>query len=243
VTAEKVRLRIVSAAASPIVAEFGLYLLPDMIEEPSIERDAQGVVTLHAHGTGIALFYTVDGQPPTSSSQRYTEPFSLPGAATVRAIAKRAEGGSTSAIVSRDFDVAPKNWRVIAATGDKPDNLIKGGPFFGNAHAPVTIVIDLGQAHALRGFTLTPVSEAEMNDATVPDAAPPASFTAWVGDDGRNWGEPAGQGEFANIAANRSAQVIRFAMPRSGRYLRLELPRAVQESSVVAIGGIGVLTR
>ena len=36
VTTRKVRLRIIKAAASPVVSEFGLYLLSDLPEEPSI---------------------------------------------------------------------------------------------------------------------------------------------------------------------------------------------------------------
>jgi alpha-L-fucosidase len=45
VTTRKARLRIIKAAASPVVSEFGLFLLPDLLEEPSIDRDTQGMVT------------------------------------------------------------------------------------------------------------------------------------------------------------------------------------------------------
>jgi hypothetical protein len=41
------------------------------------------------------------------------------------------EGSGQSAVVSREFDVAPEDWRVISATGDKPDNLVRGGVFLG----------------------------------------------------------------------------------------------------------------
>src|SRR6202030_1528801 len=114
------------------------------------------------------------------------------------------EGGEQSADVSREFDVAPKDWRVISATGDKPDNLVKGGVFLGQANTPVYIVIDLGQAYDLRGFTLKPVSDRTLFSTTPAEVGPPARFTAWVSADGQPWGEPAGTGEFANIAVNRS---------------------------------------
>jgi alpha-L-fucosidase len=39
-TTRKVRLRIIKAAASPVLAEFGLYLLPYLVEEPSIDWDS-----------------------------------------------------------------------------------------------------------------------------------------------------------------------------------------------------------
>lgn len=86
------------------------------------------------------------------------------------------EGSGQSAVVSREFDVAPADWRVICATGDKPDN-------------------------------------------------------------------PAGTGEFADIAVNRSAQAIRFDAPHSGSYLRLLLPHATQGRRIIGINGIGILTR
>jgi alpha-L-fucosidase len=145
--------------------------------------------------------------------------------------------------VSREFDVAPKDWRVICATGDKPDNLVKGGVFLGQANTPVSIVIDMGQVYDLRGFTLEPVSDRTLSSTTAAEVGPPARFTAWVSTDGQTWGEPAGKGEFANIAANRSAQAIRFDVPHSGRYLRLLLPNATQAKPLIGIGGIGILTR
>jgi alpha-L-fucosidase len=241
-TTRKVRLRIIKAAASPVLAEFGLYLLPHLVEEPSIDRDPQGMVTLRAQAPGTTVFYTLDGSQPNSASHRYTAPFALPTGGTVRALAVSTEGGEQSALVSREFDVAPKDWRVISATGDKPDNLVKGGVFLGQANTPVSIVIDLGQAYDLRGFTLKPVSDRTLISATAAEVGPPARFTAWVSTDGQTWGEPAGMGEFANIAVSRSGQAIRFDAPHSGRYLRLLLPHAIQDKPIIGIGGIGILT-
>jgi alpha-L-fucosidase len=243
VTAQKVRLRIVKASASPVLAELGLYLLPELVEEPAIERDTQGIVSLRASGHGLALFYTLDGSQPSPASNRYGAPFALPAGGTVRALAVKTAGGTQSAVASREFDVAPKDWRVIAATGDKPQNLIEGRTFLGPANSPVSIVLDLGQSHALKGFTLKPVVDHSITVTAAAQMGPPARFTAWVSADGQAWGEPAGSGEFANIAASRSVQRIRFDAPRHGRYLRLELPRAVQEKTMIGIGGIGIITR
>ena len=72
---------------------------------------------------------------------------------------------------------------------------------------------------------------------------PPAVFTAWLSDDAKTWGEPIASGEFPNIAANRGEQKIRFAAPRRGRYLRLNLPRAVQDKPIIAVASVGILTR
>jgi len=243
VTTNKVRFRIIEAAASPVLSEFGLYLLPDLIMEPSIERDPQGMVTLRTDNQEVAVFYSVDGSQPTQTSQRYSAPFALPAGGTVRALAIRTATGTRSAVASRDFDLSPRAWRVLSATGDKPQNLIEGRTFLGHANAPVNIVIDLGQSYDLKGFTLKPVVDHTITIATAQQMGPPARYTAWVSADGHTWGAPAGSGEFANIAASRAAQRIRFDAPRAGRYLRLELPSAVQNKTTIGIGGIGVLTR
>jgi len=145
--------------------------------------------------------------------------------------------------VSRDFDIAPRDWRVIAASGDKPDNLIKGGEFLGQANASVSVVIDLAQAYDLRGFTLKPLSDLTLTSSTAALVGPPACFVAWVSMDGQTWGKPAGEGEFANIAANRSLQAVLFDAPVSGRYLHLVLPRAIQDKPIIGLAGIGILTR
>jgi len=183
----------------------------------------------------------LDGSQPNTSSYRYTVPFALPTAGIVRALA--AAGGVHSGIVSRQFDVAPRDWRVVSATGDEPENLVKGGAFFGRTNTPVSIVIDLGKNYDLRGFTLKPVFDHTIGSATAAEIGPPARFTVWVSTDGQTWDEPVATGEFPNIAMNRAAQAIRFDVPHAGRYLRLLLPQATQNKPVIAVGGIGILTR
>jgi alpha-L-fucosidase len=243
VTTNKVRLRIVAAAASPVLAEFGLYLLPDLVEEPLIERDARGMVTLRSNRRDVTLFYTVDGTEPGPESRRYSAPFALPAGGVVRSLAVRKASGARSAVAKREFDLSAKDWRIVSATGDQPQRLIEGGTFLGRANSPVSIVIDLGQSYDLHGFTLRPVVDYTITVTTAEQMGPPARFTAWVSADGRTWGAPAGSGEFANIAASRAAQRVRFDTSQRGRYLRLELPQAVQNKTIIGIGGIGVLTR
>jgi alpha-L-fucosidase len=249
-----VRLRIQKAEASPVVSEFGLYLLPSLLEEPSIDRDTQGMVTLSGQSPGTDIYYTLDGSQPNTASPRYTTPFSLTTGGTVRAVAIRTAdgdraatggvpGGERSAVVSREFDIAPRDWRVISASGDQPDNLIKGGEFLGHPNAPVSVVIDLAQTYDLRGFTLKPLYDLSLTSATAAMVGPPARYIAWVGKDDQTWGKPAGEGEFANIAASRAVQAVRFDAPVSGRYLRLVLPRAIQDKPIIGLAGIGVLTR
>ncbi len=243
VTARKVRLRFTRAAASPVIAEFSLYRLPDLVEEPMIQRDPAGLVTLRPATAGDRIVYTLDGSAPDASSPVYSQPIPLPDGGTVRALAIKPASGALSEVTRRDFDVAPGRWTVVGANGDAPAGLLNGDGFRGNPGKPVDIVIDLAQAYPLKGFTLTPLTSRVLGVAMAREIGPPAGFTAWVSADGTNWGEPAATGEFSNIAASRAEQTIGFTAPHPGRYLRLHLPRAVQDKPIIAVGGIGILTR
>jgi len=141
-------------------------------------------VTLRAQAPGTAIFYTLDG---SNQHRLIAIPhlFALPTAGTVRALAVITEGGEQSAVVSREFDVAPKDWRVLSPTGNTPDNLFRGGVFLGQVNTPVNIVIDMGQVYELRASP-----QAHLGPYLISTAAtavgPPARFTAWVSTDGQS---------------------------------------------------------
>lgn len=244
VTTKTVRLRILSAAAAPVIRNFGLFRLPDILEEPAIRRDAQGLVTLKSPAEGLEVRYTLDGSIPGAASPLYTVPFPLPDGGTIRAVTRRAQTGIVSSAVTREFDVSPARWSVVSTNGSQPENLLTGGTFSGQANAPLDIVLDLGQSYDLTGFTLKPAAQdISLGVDAVARMAPPAGYELWLSNDGQNWSTPVATGEFSNIAASRAEQKIRFDVPHAGRYLRLHLPRAVQDKPVVMIGGLGILTR
>ena len=242
VTAREIRLRITKAAASPVISEFSLYRLPDIVEEPAIGRDDNGLVTLRGARPGLRLLYTLDGSSPTANSTPYTAPFALPDGGTIRAMAITPTSGVSSAVSSADFDIASGRW-TATVDGQPARGLFDGSGISGGEGQGVDIIIDLAQACDLKGFTLTPQTAARNDIARTEKVGPPAHFTAWISDDGKTWNDPVADGEFANIAASRVTQNIRFAAPHHGRYLRLHLPRAVPGKSIIAIGEVGVLTR
>ncbi|MFT4077394.1 MAG: alpha-L-fucosidase [Asticcacaulis sp.] len=239
VTTSRVRLRILTAAASPIMGNFGLFRLPAVVEEPLISRDAQGVVSLKAVPDDLQIYFTVDGTTPSLTSPLYAAPIALPDGGTVKAIAVSPHTGATSAATTVSFDLAPVGWRIVSASVDEPGKLLTGGTVKGQAGQAVELVIDLGADYGLKGFTLKPPSPP--NHPT-PDLGAPAGFIASVSVDGQVW-KPALTGEFSNIAANRAIQQLHFAETINGRYFKLVLPRAVLDRPVVAFDGIGVITR
>ncbi|MEJ2443825.1 MAG: alpha-L-fucosidase [Exilibacterium sp.] len=238
VATDKIRLRTLSAAASPALSSFHLYLLPAIVEEPSIKRAADGTVTIESAEDSVEILYSLDGQAPSAV---YSTPVSLGEGGTLKALARR--GDNESAVVTVDFDVAPLNWKIIRANGEGSDAILsryKGwnaAAFTGPPGQAVEIVLDVARSYKLKGFTLQPASQNPYG------AGPPAAFTAWVSENLNDWGAPVAQDEFSNIAANRSEQYIRFETAKAGRYLKIRLPKAVNGLEVIAVGGIGIITR
>jgi alpha-L-fucosidase len=244
VTASKVRLRILTAAASPVIGNFGLFLMPPVLEEPVIRRDAKGMVTITATGAGQNLFYTVDGSEPAPGATVYQTPFAMTRGGIIKAIARDARTGVTSAATTVELDVSPVNWTVIKSNIDTPEALLKGETFTGPDGQPIEAVIDLGETLDIKGFVLAPpVQNISLGIDRVNRMGPPAGYEVWVSADGTEWGDVSAEGEFSNIAANRTGQRIRFATPKAGRYVRIRLPHAVQDKPVIAVGKIGIITR
>jgi alpha-L-fucosidase len=147
-----------------------------------------------------------------------------------------------SAVVAQTFDVSPARWTVVSTNGEKAADLLAGGKFVGPNNQPLEIVLDLAQNYNLNGFTLKPIGQ-NLSVDEITRMGPPAGYEIWLSADGQEWGAPVASGEFSNIAASRSEQKIRFDTPHEGRFLRLRLPRAVQDKPVIVFAGFGILTR
>ncbi|MBX2859347.1 MAG: alpha-L-fucosidase [Cellvibrionaceae bacterium] len=238
VSAQQVRLRILNASAAPVISDFNLFLLPNIVEEPTISRSAEGSVELRSADEGTQLLYSIDGSPPALN---YTGPIALLSGGTVKAQAVKAN--TRSAITTADFDVSTLHWKILSPA-DKNAAVLLQGLSGWNAPAytselgqPIELVIDLAQSYSLKGFTLRPAAQNPYN------AGPPANYSAWVSDKPDRWHSVAESGEFSNIAANRGEQRIKFSQTHTGRYLKLSLPRAVADLKQIAVGGIGIITR
>jgi len=201
-----------------------------------------GQVTIKAAGPGQHIAYTLDGSAPSTTATAYEAPFALPDGGTVRAVAIKTASGAMSGVVTADFDAASGSW-AVTADGAAAPGLLDGSGADGKAGQPMEIVLDLGHPYVLNGFTLTPANVQRIDVATAEKMGPPGFFTAWVSDDGKTWGDPVASGEFANIAASRAVQKVRFAAPHKARYLRINLPRAVLDKPIITVAGVGILTR
>lgn len=237
VTAQKVRLRILKAAASPVISEFSLYRLPAIVEDPVISRDDQGTVTITA-GADCRIVYSIDGSVPATV---YDGPVALPGGGTVRAMATRTATGQDSAVISIDYDVVKTGWRIVSSNGDAPNVLLTwdespdGDMCSAPARQPLDVVIDLGQIYDLQGFTL------QRGQWMLYGGAAPAAYSVWVSEDGQTWGDPAAEGDCSQLVNCRSLRRFPFAQSHRGRYLRVHLPKAVNAKPIVSIARIGIV--
>lgn len=134
--------------------------------------------------------------------------------------------------------LARTGWRIVAASAPGGEALFDDdiatvwtapAPLPGK---PAYVTIDLGHAHDLAGFSLTPTRTA------TDGAAPPSRYVAETSVDGRAWTAGAA-GEFANIAYARATQRIAFAAPRAARYLRLTLPALATPDARIAVAEVG----
>ncbi len=233
-TAAKLRLRVVQAAACPAISEIALFAMPAELEDPVITRSRDGAVRITTSRPGPALLCTTDGSEPGPTSPRFDQPIALPRGGVVKARVLLPDG-RMGAVVSETFGLATAGWTILG--GDRQAaRLIDGDGATAWTMAgapPQSVVIDLGAEETVRGITLLPRQDG-VTDGT------PDRYEVAVSADGGQWSEPVAAGEFANIRANPVRQVVTFATPATGRFMRLAITRTVDGGKPV-IAELGVL--
>ena len=94
----KVRLRILKSPVSIALSDFGLFKEPAHLTVPNVTRDLKGNVTISTAAPVSAMYYTLNGQAPTTKSLVYRKPFLLQEGGIVRAIA--VEGKTSSEAIT-----------------------------------------------------------------------------------------------------------------------------------------------
>jgi alpha-L-fucosidase len=248
VESNRVRVRVLGSRVRPTLAEVGVYLHPERAVPPRIARDRSGNVSLTAADSTARILYTLDGSEPGEGSKPYSGSFALPDGGIVKA---RVAGGGAipSAVASATFDVCKANWRVVSVSSEQADadegaaNVIDDDPdtIWHSRYSPETaspphqIVIDLGQALTLRGYTYLPRHTGPVNGTVV-------KHEFYVSADGATW-ERAESGEFANIKNNPTEQRVMFDKPRTARFIKFVALSEVNGRPWGSAAEIGVVTR
>lgn len=242
VKATALRLAIEDAKGPPLISNLEIYRAPNLLVQPTIERNRKGVVSISVPDTAIELFYTLDGSTPTKNSQKYQAPFIVQTPTILNAIAYDSKSDMTSEPVSRRFDIPKAAWKVVSVSSgtmeaiqnvmDEDLNTVWATD--NKTPGPQEISIDLGAVYSVNGFTYWPNQE-RYPYGIVTD------YSFYVSSNGILWNLVA-EGEFSNVVNSRLEQEVRFAETKT-RYIKLKARKTAAEDPRASFAEIGVLTK
>ena len=220
VMASKFRIDFKEAKGPLVISNIELYRAPNFLISPTIQRDVEGMVSMQVPDDRVKIYFTLDGSEPTVNSESYTGPFAIDAPGTVRAIAVDPDKGKKTEPVSKYFDIPKKDWKVISTSSGEMatvDQIIDEDPntFWATDEGvkkPQEVIIDLGHAYQLTGFTYWPIQE-RYPFGIITD------YEFSTSTDNRNW-KIAARGEFSNIVNSRLEQTVTFKKT-AARYIKL----------------------
>ncbi|MGV3556705.1 alpha-L-fucosidase [Larkinella arboricola] len=242
----KVRVTILESNACPVLAECALYKATELLSNPEIMRNKQGLVTITSEVADPVIRYTTDGSEPTLASTRYTAPFNYAKGGTIKAKAFIKNGAESSETVPASFDLAPEKWSVVAsddrlrnaasrAIDSNPRTIWQTGRQEGSAKYPHELVVNLGETLNLKGFTYTPRQDGQ-NGGTI------YQYSFYVSENGTDWKPVLEKQAFANIRNNPVKQEVPFASPQKAKFIKLVALSSVNENENWASAAeVGVL--
>ncbi|WP_425236042.1 alpha-L-fucosidase [Ulvibacterium sp.] len=241
VEATGIRINFLEVKGPLAIANLELYRAPNLLVPPQIKRNKNGLVTLEVPDDAVEIRYTLDGSEPSKTSTKYSGPFLLSTPASVKAITVDPNIGDHSAVGTKHFDIAKKDWKVLhvssgdlsrASTSIDDDSDTFWATEEGSS-TPQEIVIDLGKVYDLTGFTYWPIQERyPFGIVTVYEFSTSRNSVDW---------KTTATGEFGNVVNNRIEQRVDFT-PAKARYIKLKGVQVDGPDFRTSFGEIGVLT-
>ncbi|MFK7843992.1 MAG: discoidin domain-containing protein, partial [Rhodothermales bacterium] len=247
VNATGIRVNILEAKGSPAISNLALYHAPHVLAQPVPKRNKAGMVSFEVSDKNIEVYYTRDGTTPTRESSRYAEAFLVDGPTMLKAISVDPSDDLQTEAITKYFDLNKKEWKVTSvSSGDASEavHMIDDNPetFWATAEdvkSPQEVIIDLGSAYELKGFTYWPIQE-RWSFGIITD------YEFSVSSDSRRWRLVA-SGEFSNVLNNPIEQTVRFdAAP--ARFIKIKALKVGKGQSGTegdyraSFGEIGVIT-
>ena len=229
--ARGLRVRFLDARGPLCINNIEAFLAPVLMVEPSIRRNAEGMVFISGP-QGAEIHYTTDGSQPTAESPKFTEPFMMARKGTVRAITVDPTLGKVSPVASRQFDIPTAGFKVVKPAGETALTAFDGNPstaWYLLLSKSRELVIDLGETYTLKGVTYAP-------DANRWGMGPVSKYRILV--DGRE----VAKGEFSNIKANPIEQIVAFAEPVKGRQVTFVVDATADDAASASFAEVTVLT-
>jgi alpha-L-fucosidase len=240
VISSQIRLNIINSKACPVISNIGVYKAPKVIVEPVIRRNKIGVVSIQGFDTGLDIYYTIDGNNPTVQSLLYTESFLLNKKATVKAIVVDPGSKAGSPISEAQFDISKENWKLVGAfeSVEQSRFIFDGNPESAwslNSDSPLDFVIDLAENVNISGFSYLP-DQGRWNPGII------NRYRFYVSKDGKNWGNPVSEGDFANIKNNPILQKKEFNVVQ-GRFVKFRALSPAEEKGRLGIAEFDIITQ
>jgi alpha-L-fucosidase len=238
IKATQIRLNITDAKACPLISNMEVYQSPIILTLPMISRNQNGDVQISQTDAESEVYYTLDGTIPSSKSAKYTAavPTDL-GKIQVKAISFNPQNKLTSAVAEESFDIARKNWTIVAEQDKNALKVLDGNEYtsWQKHKAPTELTIDLGKVENLVGFRY-------LSDQNWwADASIISHYQFFVSDDGSTW-KLMSEGEFSNIKNNPTWQIKIFEETKA-RFIKLKALKNIKENSNSGYAEIDILTK
>lgn len=235
VTTSKLKIDF-NALACPAISTISIYKAPEILSSPAIKRDKDGTVSITCESPDPTIYYTVNGEEPTLSSNRYTEPFDLYEGGTVKAIATTDNGNNKSNIISVEYDVAPKDWKVTSPSVNGTSNVIDGNDrSYAQIGKKEPLIIDLGKIFTIKGFTYMPVMNVQSPNIF--------RYDFYISDDVQSWKKVKTPSIFNNIKNNPIKQNVYFDTPVNSRFIKLTPTELTVPKDKYTIAELAIITK
>ena len=238
VTATQVRFTVTDSKACPLISNIGIYNAPQILAQPTIIRNKSGEIKIIPADEESVVYYTLDGNIPTSKSMKYTAPLQTDGKLEVRAIAFDAATHKSSPECREQFDISRKNWKILGIADDKVYAVLDGNLSTAwrqpkETKLPADLVIDLGKEENVCGFKYYPEQNSWQPSMIT-------NYEFYVSNDNKEW-KLVDEGEFSNIKNNPLWQIKKFATT-SIRYFKLRALKNTENNDNIGYAEVDIIT-
>lgn len=240
VEATKLRLNILDSKSCPLISNIEIYKAPIVLTPPTIIRDKEGLVSFQSGDKESEIYYTLDGNQPSSNSAKYASPVKTSdGKVEIKAISYNPFTKQSSIVGEESFDISRKSWKIISSEDQNANKLLDGNAATSwqqkrSQKTPIELVINLGKTENLQGFRYLPAQNWWEEGSII------THYQFSTSTDGTIW-KLASEGEFSNIKNNPFWQVKNFETT-TARYIKFTAIKNANEKSAAGYSEFDIIT-